>query len=228
MSNAILSTLLATIPGICHGFGTAAELIPRAFHSTWSSRPEKTQIHSAEIRLITRAGEPCGSADGFVSRLVGIPISVVHGDCIPVLLARSDGGMVAALHAGWRGIFAGIVESFGTVLAAMGETPSRWVAAVGPGIGPCCYEVAEELGVRFEARFPHIPAIIMQPAFRRLDLASIVNLELQSLGIGTEMITLSRRSLKSDPATRPVPAPATPHALVELDAHLLHFTLSPE
>ena len=185
MSNAIISSLLATVPGIAHGFGTATELIPRPLHSNWSARPEKTQVHSAKIRRITRFRESCGSADGFISSMAGIPIYVAHADCIPILLARRDGGMVAALHGGWRSIFAGIVQSFGSRLESTGETPSQWVAAIGPGISPCCYEVAEDLCAHFEQQFPHIPATVIQPAFRRLDLASIVNWELQRLGIGT-------------------------------------------
>jgi polyphenol oxidase len=183
VSEAITSTLLATVPRIKHGFGTAAELVPAVLQPHWSQRPDKTQVHSSEICHVTGPNHICGSADGLFTNSTGVPISVVHGDCVPILLARADGEMGAALHAGWRGILAGIVESFGSRLASMGERPSQWVAAVGPAIGPCCYEVAEELGARFEAQFPHIPATVIQPAFRRLDLPSIVNFELQRLGV---------------------------------------------
>jgi copper oxidase (laccase) domain-containing protein len=96
--------------------------------------------------------------------------------------------MVAALHGGWRGIFAGIIQVFVSRLGTIGETPSQWVAAIGPAIGPCCYEVTEELCARFETRFPDIPRTTIQPAFRRLDLVSIVNLELRRAGIGTTQI----------------------------------------
>ncbi len=189
VSDAIISTVLATVPGIRHGFGTATELIPHALHSSWSSRPEKAQVHATEISVITQARQHCGAADGSISCQAGIPIYVVHADCIPILLARQDGGMVAALHGGWRGIFAGIIQTFGAHLEAIGETAAQWVAAVGPAIGPCCYEVTEELCARFETRFPDIPHTTIQPAFRRLDLVSIANLELQRVGIGTAEIS---------------------------------------
>jgi YfiH family protein len=183
MSHTLQSSLLEAVPHVRHSFGTAAELIPAVFQSMWATRPQKTQVHSADLCEVTERGQTCGSADGLYSRSPEIPITVGHADCVPILLARRDGGMVAALHGGWRGIFAGIISAFGSRLAALGETAPQWVAAVGPAIGPCCYEVDEELTVRFEARFPHIPASVVRPEFRRLDLAAIADHELKELGI---------------------------------------------
>ena len=153
------------------------------FQSTWAMRPQKTQVHSADICEVTERGQTCGSADGLYSRSAGIPITVVHADCVPILLARKDGRMVAALHGGWRGLFAGIIGAFGSRLTELGETASEWMAAVGPAIGPCCYEVDEELTDRFESRFAHIPPSVVHPEYRRLDLAAIADHELRRLGI---------------------------------------------
>ena len=72
---------------------------------------------------------------------------LVTADCLPIALARADGARLVVLHAGWRGLLAGIAEA--GAAAADGET----VAAIGPGIGPCCYEVGEEVAAPFRARF---------------------------------------------------------------------------
>jgi YfiH family protein len=183
MSHAMRSSLLESVPDIRHSFGTAAELIPNVFQSAWAARPHKTQVHSADLCEVTEPNQACGLADGLYSRSRGIPITIGHADCVPILLARRDGGMVAALHGGWRGLFAGIISAFGSRLATLGEAGSEWVAAVGPAIGPCCYEVDEELTERFESRFAHIPASVVHPQYRRLDLAAIAAHELQWLGI---------------------------------------------
>ena len=172
------------MPKIQHGFGTAAEIIPNVFQPAWPARPDKLQVHSADICQVTHPKQACGSVDGIYSRNAGIPITVVHSDCVPILLARQDGGMVAALHGGWRGIYAGIIEIFGTRLLDAGENLATWVAAIGPAIGPCCYEVAEALSSSFEQRFPHILSDVIAPSFRRLDLAAVANAELQRIGIG--------------------------------------------
>jgi YfiH family protein len=183
MSHVVESNLLQSVAGVRHGFGTAAELIPVVFQPVWEARPQKTQAHSADVYEVTERGQICGRVDGLHSRVPGIPITVVHADCVPILLARRDGGMVAALHGGWRGVYAGIISNFGERLVALGERASQWVAAVGPSIGPCCYEVDEQLSEHFESRFAHISASVVHPEHRRLDLAAIAVHELRKVGI---------------------------------------------
>ena len=74
-------------------------------------------------------------------------MTLLTADCLPIAIARADGGRLALLHAGWRGLEAGIAEAGA---AAVGGDP---LAAVGPGIGPCCYEVGEDVASRLRARF---------------------------------------------------------------------------
>jgi copper oxidase (laccase) domain-containing protein len=71
-------------------------------------------------------------------------------DCLPIALARADGERpaIAALHVGWRGLLAGIVQAAVTALAS-----SRLAAVIGPGIGPCCYEIDEDVAGAFRRRF---------------------------------------------------------------------------
>jgi YfiH family protein len=107
------------------------------------------QVHSACVRPAEPAtrGE---QADGLWTDEPGLPILAMSADCLPIALGRTDGSRpaIAALHAGWKGLLAGIVAS--GVEALGGE---RLAAAIGPGIGPCCYEVGEEVATPFRERF---------------------------------------------------------------------------
>jgi hypothetical protein len=102
------------------------------------------QTHSAHVRR-ARAGEKGEPGDGLWTDEPGVPLLVLTADCIPIALVRRDSGRVAVLHAGWRGLLAGIVEAG---VAALGG--GRVDAAVGPAIGPCCFEVGPEVSRRFE------------------------------------------------------------------------------
>ncbi len=106
------------------------------------------QVHGAAVHVV-RAGDrdgPVPEADAVVTNLPGVAVAVVAADCVPVLLADPRAGVVAAVHAGWRGTAANAV---GAAVAAMTREfdvrPDTLVAAIGPSIGVCCYEVGEEL-----------------------------------------------------------------------------------
>jgi polyphenol oxidase len=75
---------------------------------------------------------------------------LLTADCLPVAIARANGDRpaLAVLHVGWRGLLEGIVENGAAALGG-----GRLAAAIGPGIGPCCYEIGREVGEPFEARF---------------------------------------------------------------------------
>jgi YfiH family protein len=105
------------------------------------------QVHSARVLRAAPAmrGE---RADGLWTEEPGLPILAMSADCLPIVLARGGKPGVAVLHAGWRGLLAGIVEAGARALDGGGLA-----AAIGPGIGPCCYEVGEEVAARFRARF---------------------------------------------------------------------------
>ena len=99
------------------------------------------QRHGARV-MEADAGEDGAPADGIVTRASGIVCAVLAADCVPVLLCDRDATMVAALHAGWRGIVAGIVEAG---VRAAGVSPSRLLAWLGPAIGPERYEVGPDV-----------------------------------------------------------------------------------
>jgi hypothetical protein len=101
------------------------------------------QAHSAVVRRAT-AGERGVPGDGLWTDEPGVPLLALTADCLPVALAREDRPGLAVLHVGWRGLLGGIVEGGLRVLGG------RVRAAVGPAIGPCCYEVGPEVAGRFD------------------------------------------------------------------------------
>ncbi len=106
------------------------------------------QVHGDLVRPVTRAdvlpspGAPgTVEADGLITRTPGLCLTVFSADCIPVLLCDPRKKVAAAVHAGWRGCAAGIVEkTVREMVRLLGARPERILAAVGPCIGKCCFE----------------------------------------------------------------------------------------
>jgi YfiH family protein len=106
------------------------------------------QVHAATVNR-AEAGERGREGDGLWTDMPGLPMLKLTADCLPVALARQNGNPgLALLHAGRLGLLAGILEAG---VAALGG--GRIAAAIGPGIGPCCYEVGGEIADTFRARF---------------------------------------------------------------------------
>jgi YfiH family protein len=127
------------------------------------------QVHGARVVRADVAGPPAEEADAVLSARAGVAACVAVADCVPVLLADPDSGAVAAVHAGWRGTLArAAAEGVAALAREVGATPQRLLAAVGPSIGPCCYEVSDELAARFEAELG--PAALAPGGRARLDL----------------------------------------------------------
>jgi purine-nucleoside/S-methyl-5'-thioadenosine phosphorylase / adenosine deaminase len=115
--------------------------------------------------------------DGLWSDRPGQAMALVTADCFPVAIARADGGKpgLCVLHVGWRGLLEGIVAS-GT--GALGEGPLT--AAIGPGIGACCYEVGEEVARPFRERFGDDVVVD-----GRLDLGGATERALREAGVAS-------------------------------------------
>ena len=107
------------------------------------------QVHSGRVVGVADAG--C-EADGLIADEAGVSVAVLTADCVPVLIADTRLRVVGAFHAGWRGTAAGIVSAgIGKMCGDFGCRPSDMVAAVGPAIGHCCYEVGDALRAEFAA-----------------------------------------------------------------------------
>lgn len=139
-------TELDAFPWLIHGFGTRDSDIPARFARLATVK----QVHSSSCIAGEGRSGILGEGDAVLENTPGSVVAVKTADCIPVLLVDPVHRAVAAVHAGWRGTAAGIVER------AVGEMSDRFHtsagdlhAAIGPGIGACCYEVGPEVREQF-------------------------------------------------------------------------------
>ena len=108
------------------------------------------QVHGCRVVEADAGAEPGEEADAVISAFPGVAASVSVADCAPVLIADPRSGSAAAVHAGWRGTLARVAaEGVRALVERHRARPSDLLAAIGPGIGPCCFEVSRELAIRF-------------------------------------------------------------------------------
>lgn len=114
------------------------------------------QVHSSHIYLVGRAPSKPLVGDGMVTDRPGLVLAVQAADCLPILIADPVHKAVGAFHAGWRGTLARIVEKgVGSMRLHFGSDPRRLLAAIGPGIGRCCYSVGSEVQEVFKSQFDY-------------------------------------------------------------------------
>jgi purine-nucleoside/S-methyl-5'-thioadenosine phosphorylase / adenosine deaminase len=178
----------AGVPGLCHGFLDRAECaggLAVAVAAAGVPLPLDVprQVHG--IRVLEASGER-HEADGLVTAAPGRVVGVVTADCVPVLLVAQDTRLAAAVHAGWRGAAGGVLEAAVGEMVARGADASRIEAAVGPAVGPCCYEVGGDVRDAFVARSGESTAGAWAGPERgkyRLDLRRAVSLLLAAVGV---------------------------------------------
>lgn len=181
----------------------------------------RTQVHGAKV--VDVAGrrddtEPDAQgyarlrddADALVAREAGLVVGVRTADCVPVLLVAPERRWAAAVHAGWRGTIAGIVTEALRAASEAGVAASEVQAALGPSIGPCCYEVSPELAARFsDAGLPALapgggrprPHLDLRAANRvLLERAGLSPAAIHSIGPCTRCAHQTFHSHRADPA----------------------------
>lgn len=105
--------------------------------NTWAS---VRQVHGDVVFTVEQPGF-AGDGDGLITEQPDLPLVIATADCLPVIIEGDTS--VAVLHAGWRGVAAGIIATGLAAMIDLGDTPRR--AAIGPSIGPCCYEVGDDV-----------------------------------------------------------------------------------
>ncbi len=141
------SSLLAGEKWLEHGFGTAVRSPAGPYLSL-------KQVHST-ITADASCWSPDLEGDALISSAPGVAVAVKTADCVPILLADPVRKVVAAVHAGWRGTVEGIAEHAVRELARRYDCePRHLLAALGPSIGPCCFEVGPEVAPLFQKLFP--------------------------------------------------------------------------
>jgi YfiH family protein len=166
--------------GLAHGFGRLGAPQPAGV-----IRP--VQRHGTEVAVVGDGGsiDP-GEADAVVSTRPGVAVGVMTADCVPVLIAMDGGRLVAAVHAGWRGIAAGVVPSAVQAMTRIAAHPRRGTAVIGPHIGACCYEVDAPVIEKLRVRFSKLLDSVMNPVrpdHWKIDMGALVRLELVRSGV---------------------------------------------
>ena len=160
------------------------------------------QIHSDRVRTVTLADvkkdlyDPEGyETDGLLTDIPGVTLVVFSADCIPVLLCDPVRRVIGAVHAGWRGTAAGIAaKAVERMAECYGTDPGDVVAAIGPGIGACCFETHEDVpnAMTERLRSAALPYIRARPAGKfKVDLKGLNALWLTKAGVAEEHIDCS-------------------------------------
>jgi YfiH family protein len=173
-----LESAILTLPWVTHGFGTRH---PTPIPDSVSSLK---QIHSNVVLLANQPGV-LGEGDALISNHPGLGVSIRTADCYPILLADARNRAIAAIHAGWRGTAAQIViKTLEKMNADFGTEPRDVCAAIGPGIGGCCYEVGEDVSRQFGfAIRTHLD--LMSENRNQLEQAGVSPQNIEALGVCT-------------------------------------------
>jgi len=177
--------------GIPHGFGQIGSQAPET--TLFSTQAHGVGVYEAGGPVA--GGKQATQADVVLTCVASQSVGIVTADCVPILIAAEDGGAVAAVHAGWRGLAAGVIEAG---VHALEERAGRrsWVAAVGPAARGCCYEVDEPVRAGLAVRYEGLLDGTMEPGrpgHYRLDLPSLAVRILEGLGLEPGRIGVTHR-----------------------------------
>lgn len=143
------------------------------------------QVHGRGVVEVTAPWDTRPEADAMVTRTPGIGLCIVTADCVPVLFADAEAGVIGAAHAGWKGALAGVCETTFEAMVKLGARPEHVRAAIGPAIQQASYEVGPDLQAQFMAVDAGHAEFFTPGAGDRLqfDLTGFVERSLIRLGI---------------------------------------------
>jgi YfiH family protein len=143
--------------GVANGRRSWPLVSLRQIHSDVIHRIDRTPLDLMAAPAQTLAG------DGMVTDTPGLVLAVQTADCLPIILADRKRRAIGVFHAGWRGTVKRIVEKgVGEMQKHFGSDPRDLMAAIGPGVQGCCYEVGEEVRTKFEAQFAYASSLFRQ------------------------------------------------------------------
>jgi len=152
------------------------------------------QIHSGNVAVVDRPIS-APNTDALVTNTPGVFLNVKTADCVPILLFEPDQKVVAAVHAGWKGIVNRIIENtIDTMIVRFRCEPSRMFAVIGPSIRSCCYEIQSDVANQFSES-----EVIRRNGKLFLDAAKAVNSRLENAGILYKNIDDSGRCTMCEP-----------------------------
>ena len=140
------------------------------------------QVHGVHVARFEATIDEESEADASAARTPGIVLAVLTADCLPVLFCADDGSEVAAAHAGWRGLSAGVLED---VVSAMQSPRENILAWLGPAIGPQSYEIGDEVRDAFLAHDPQAAAafVATRPGHWHCDLYELARQRLRGAAV---------------------------------------------
>jgi YfiH family protein len=146
------------------------------------------QVHSADVVTVTApiAEDARPAADAMVTDRPGLVLGILTADCVPVLFADAEAGVVGAAHAGWKGAIAGVTDATIAAMTALGADVSRIACAIGPCIGRASYEVTEDFAIRFTGQDAANDRFFTpgRAGHLQFDIAAYVAARLAAAGIG--------------------------------------------
>ncbi len=170
---------LDQFPWLEHGFGTRHSAPPDNLATV-------TQIHSADVLVADGRTGVLGPADAIVGHGSPMLLGIKTADCLPILLVDPVNRAIGAVHAGWRGTVAKIADkAIRKMCERFGSDPGKMHAAMGPGIGSCCFEIGNEVAEQFGE---YANAVLNRKPRPHLDLSKVNHRQLQLAGVPTSQI----------------------------------------
>lgn len=158
------------------------------------------QVHGNRVAYVDEGSAGAGyeraetavpAVDGLVTDRPGVILWLVFADCVPVLAFDPTRPAVGIAHAGWRGTVSGIArELLRTMAEHVGSRPADVLVAVGPSIGPCCYEIGDDVVAATRQAFADLPPLTTVGGRMSLDLWQANHRRLTEAGVGTSRIAL--------------------------------------
>tara|TARA_R110002073_G_scaffold596_1_gene4736 strand:- start:6437 stop:7159 length:723 start_codon:yes stop_codon:yes gene_type:complete len=133
------------------------------------------QVHGNDVVKVAESLQVPPSADASITAQASLPLAILTADCLPIVLWNEDRTQVAALHAGWRGLANGIIAK--TISCFLNQ---RVYALIGPGIGPCHYEIDEVVRTQFSS---NVAFTASKPGHYYFDLVAEASRQLEFLGV---------------------------------------------
>lgn len=183
--------------------------IPHGFGRRGAQAPEKTvfpvQVHGIDIFEVSSTTPSLRArADIVITSTAGVSVGIVTADCVPVLVAAEDGGVVGAIHTGWRGLASGVLETGLQAIRALAKGVDL-VAAVGPAARGCCYEVdqrvREAVAEKYSAGLDEV-LIAGRRGHFQFDLARLATWVLGQNGVDCQRIGVENRLCTICPGDR--------------------------
>ncbi len=146
-------------------------------------------VHGSNVWKVGEELADDAEFDGLVSDRPGTVLGAFAADCVPLVFADPDARACGAAHAGWRGTVARVAVNVVTRMGELGASPGSVRVALGPSIGPCCFEVGPEVVAEFTAAFPGVDRLVVPgPRKDHIDLRRALRAQLEHAGVRPEHI----------------------------------------